>query len=134
MQAPQLRARLDPDRLDQRAPNVAIRVQRLDLPPRAVQRKHPLHMQALTHRLPGHQRIELANDLPVPAGREVLVERQFQRGQAELLQAADLRRRERLVGDIGQRAATPQRQCLARQPAGDQPLEAARVQPVAPEP
>ena len=123
MHATQLRPRLDPDLLHQRAPRVAVGLQRLGLPPAAIQREHPLRVQPLAQRLLGHQRLELADHLAVPPGRQVTVDGQLDRGQAQLLQAADLRGGERLVGDVGQRRAAPQRQRLR---AASRPRSAAR--------
>ena len=60
------------------------------------------------------QRVELADHLGMPAGREVGVDRQLDRAQPQLLEPSDLRRRERLVGEVGERLAAPQRERLAR--------------------
>ena len=79
VQAPQLRAGLDADLLDQRARACAVGVERLGLPPAAVEREHALGVQALAQRLLAHQRVELADDLAVAAGGEVALDRELER-------------------------------------------------------
>ena len=57
-----------------------------------------------------------------PASR-VLVDGDLERRGVELLQAADLRRRERLAGHVGERCAAPEPQCLAGRALREQPFE-----------
>ena len=71
------------------------------------------------------ERVELADHLAMAAGREVGVDRQLGRAQPQLLEAADLGGGERLVGDVGERLAAPQRERLARARLLEQALEAA---------
>ena len=59
------------------------------------------------------QRLELADHLGMAAAREVGVDRQFDRPHAKLVQAPDLSGGERLVGDVGERLAAPERERLA---------------------
>ena len=84
-------------------------------------------MQALAQRVLRDERVELADHLGVPAGGEVGVDRQLGRAQPQLLEPADLGRRERLVGQVRERLAAPQRQRLARPRLAEQPLGAHRV-------
>ena len=114
VQPPQLGAGLDADLLDERRARVAVGLERLGLAPGAVQREHPLRVQPLAQRVLGDERLELADHLGVPAGREVGVDRHLGRAQPQLLEPADLGGGERLVGDVGQRLAAPQRERLAR--------------------
>ena len=71
-------------------------------------------MQALAQRLLDDERVELADHLGVATGGEISVDRQLGRSQPQLLEAADLRRRERLVGEVGECRAAPQREGFAR--------------------
>jgi hypothetical protein len=114
VQAPQLRARLDPDLLHQRAACVHVGLERLGLAPAPIQREHPLRVQPLAQRVPGQQRLDLANDLAMAPGGQVRVDRQLRGRLAQLLEPADLRRRERLVRQVRERVAAEQRQRLAR--------------------
>ena len=100
--------------LDQRGARLAVGGQRLGLAAGAVQREHALGVQALAQRMRGDQRVELADHLGVAARREVGVDRALGRAQPQLLEPADLGGRERLVGDVGERVAAPQRERLAR--------------------
>ena len=128
VQVAQLRTRFRADRLHEGSAEVAVGLERVGLPAGAIEGEHPLGVQALSQRLLGRDRLDLPDDLPVPAARQVAVHGQLDRPQAQLLQAADLAARERLVRDVGQRRAAPQHQRLARHPAGDQLLEAMSVQ------
>jgi hypothetical protein len=62
------------------------------------------------------QRLELAGDLGVPAEREIGLDPLLERRDVQLHQTSDLRLRERLVREVGERRPTPQRQCLAQHP------------------
>ena len=72
-------------------------------------------MQAFTQRVLGDQPVELACQLGVAPGRHVGVNRHFRRAQpAQIVEAPDLGSGERLVREVRQRLAAPQRQGLAR--------------------
>ena len=70
--------------------------------------------------------------------REVRVDALLERREPQLLEPRDLRLRERLVGEVGERRATPEREGLTQLLRGrrglaaarlaDQPLEARDVQ------
>ena len=60
VQAPQLWTGLDPQFPDELPPDVGVRLQRLRLPPRPIQRKHLLPAQPLAQRMRRRQRGELA--------------------------------------------------------------------------
>jgi hypothetical protein len=84
------------------------------------------------------ERLELPGDLRVPARGEVGVDALLERREPQLLQPGDLRLRERLVGQVGERRPAPQAERLAQHPRGragigaaglgDQRLEARRVE------
>ena len=90
-------------------------------------------MQVLAQRMLGDQRVELADHLGVPAGREVGVDRHLRRAQPQIVEAADLGGRERLVGDVRERVAVPQRERLARRatPSSSRSKRAASTSPSA---
>ena len=136
LQAPQLRSRLQPERLDERVAGVAEHVERLGLPPRPVEREHQQRAQALAQRVLVDERAQPADRLAVAPRVEVVLERQLGRRKVKLLEAADLRGRERLLEHAGERGSVPERERLARQIATgsvavrgayDEPLEAQRV-------
>ena len=123
----QLRAGLHADLIDERRPRVPVRIERIRLAPGAIEREHQLRVQALTQRLAGDQRLELADELAMPSVGQIQVDHRFGGSEPELLQAPDRGRGERLVRDVGQRRSAPERERLARGALGDQTLEAARV-------
>lgn len=114
VQPAQLGAGLDADLLHERRARLPIRLQRLGLPPGAVEREHPLAVKAFTQRVLGDQPVELAGQLGVAPGRQVGVNRHLGGAQAQVLEAPDLGSGERLVGKVRQRLTPPQRQRVAR--------------------
>ena len=106
----QLRARLEPQFLDQQTPARAHHLERVRLTPGAVEREHQLPAQTLPQRVLGDERAQLADEVDgLPAGepgRQPLLDRL----QAQLLQALDLALRELVEAMIGQRRPTPQRE------------------------
>ena len=141
LQALQLGSRLDADLLDQGGARLHVGLERVRLASAAIQREHPLGVQALAQRVLGQQRVNLTEDLLVAAGGQVGIDGQLGGRQPQLLQPPDLGARERLRGDVGQRLAAVQRQRQSRRVAGatapglaDQPLEAQRVDQLAIDP
>ena len=111
----ELRRRLDPERVDQRAPQRAVGGERVLLAAGAVERGHQLGGEALVGRVLVHERLELGDEPAVLAERELGLDALLERGEAQLLEPRDRRRRERLVGEVGERRAAPQRERLAQQ-------------------
>ena len=103
--------------------------------------------EALAKRVLGSERLELADELPIPAESEVDLDAQLERGKPDLLEPRDRRLGEALVGDVRERRSPPQRQRLP-QPIGgvaclpvrealprvvDQPLEPVEVELIRPQ-
>jgi hypothetical protein len=78
----QRRARVDPDLLRERPPRVLVRLQRLGLPARSVERQHELPAQALPVRVLGDEPLELADEPRVTAEIELRVDPVLEGGQA----------------------------------------------------
>ncbi len=127
MEPAQLGPGLDADLVDQLGPGDAVRGERVGLAACAIEREHLLGAQSLAERVRSHQRVELSDDLRVPTAGKIGLDRRLGRTGAQLLQPADLRAGERLVGDIGERVAAPQRERLAGTPLRDQALEPERI-------
>ena len=108
VQRPQRLARLDPELVDEQPPPGGERVERLRLAARAVQREHQLAAQALAQRMLGDQRLELGDQLAVLAEREPGLDVVLDRGDPQLLEAADRFLRERLVAHVRQSRPTPE--------------------------
>ena len=91
----------------------AVRLECLGLPAAAVEREHQLPVQPLPSRVLVDERLELRHELGCAAGCEQSASsRSSQRQQPQLLEPCDLYLRERLVGEVGQRLADPERECL----------------------
>jgi len=70
----ELGPRLDPELGDERLAGRAVRVERVDLPPRPVEREHQLLARTVAQRVLRHERLELGNQLSVAAESEVGVD------------------------------------------------------------
>ena len=90
----ELRAGLDAELLDEPCARVLIRVERLRLPARAVERQHELAAERLAERVLANERLELAHDVTVPAELEIRLDPLLVRDESQLLEPADLGLRE----------------------------------------
>ena len=104
----QLGARVDPELVHERRARRCVRVERLRLPARAVEREHQLAAQALPQRLLANERLELADELGAAAALEVGVDPRLERGEPELLEPRDLGLRPGLVREVGEGGAAPE--------------------------
>ena len=92
-------------------PNAA---QGLCLPSRPVQRQHVEGAQVLSKWVLDGQRVQLGDDLTMPACPQVGADPVLERGQAQLRQTGDLAVEEPMGLDVGVRMAAPHRQRLAQ--------------------
>ena len=104
-----------------------VRLQRVRLPARAVEREHDLAAQALAQRVLGDQRLELGHDGVVIAEREVSVDALLERDDAKLFEPARLGFGIRLVRDLGVRRPAPQRERVVQEPGAVRGLAIACV-------
>src|SRR5262249_3667941 len=104
----QLAPRLDSELVVERRAEVEVRLRRLRLPSRAVEREHQLSAQALAQRVLCDERFELRHEADVEPGLELGLDAVFDRVQPELLEPPDLALRERLVGHVRQRWPAPE--------------------------
>ena len=81
MQPPQLAARARRRSPHERGPKPAVEAPGRRPGVGAIQREHQLAVQALAERMRHDQRLQLADELAVPAGVEVGVDRQLERAQ-----------------------------------------------------
>jgi hypothetical protein len=109
-------ARLQPQLLVECRARVLVAGESVGLPARAVEGEHELTAQALAVGVLGDEGLELRNQRDVVAELELGVDQILAGDQAQLLEAQDLGRGERLVGEVGERRAAPQgercSQCL----------------------
>ena len=135
-------ARLDPQLLDQRPAGVLVGLQRIGLAVRAVEGQHQLRPQTLPIGVLCDQRLQLPHHLGMTTKRQLRLDQLLERRDAQIIEPGDLALRERLVGELRQRRAAPQRQRLHERrngalraaagqlaaPLGNEPLEAVRVE------
>ena len=116
MQLLQERARLDAERVDERLATQPIRLERLRLSARPVEREHQLAAEALPQRMLADERLEIADELAVTAEGELGLCALLLEREPELLQPTDLALCERLVRKLRQRLAAPERKRVAQEP------------------
>ncbi len=109
---------IDAELLDEGLACSAVGGERVGLPARAVEREHELRARALAQRLGLDERLELGDELGVAAQREVGVDALLDDDGSQLLESRDLRLRERLVDEVGQRRSAPERERLAQRDLG----------------
>ena len=108
----------------------SIRRERVRLPPRPVQRDDPLRLEPLPMRMREHERLELPRQRRVSTGGEIEVDPVLERREPALVEPCGVRPGERLVRQVGERRAAPERERLAdpvRTRCG-QPLEPVDVE------
>ena len=112
LQLPERGRGLEAELLVECLPRCAIGLERLGLAAAAVQRQHELATQPLAQRMLPHERLELADQLRVPSAAQVGLDAVLEQCEPQLLEPADLRLRERLEDEIGERRSAPERQRL----------------------
>jgi hypothetical protein len=106
----ELRARLDPQLADQGRPGDAVGGQRVGHPAGAVEREHQQRPHVLAQRVLGGEVAQRDDGAPVAAEREVGLHPEDERLKAQLLQPNAFQTGELGVGQLGERAPTPQGQ------------------------
>ena len=106
---------------------LAVHRQRVTLSSAPVQGTHQLTPQSLVRWMLGDQHLQLRDQLSVPTEREVGLDALLDRLEPKLLHTPNRRLRERLIGDVGQRPAAPQRQGLAEHRGSTRRLGSARL-------
>ncbi len=107
-------AGLDPELVEEGCARCPVRVERLGLAARAVEREHQLRSERLTQRMLGDERLELRHELRRAAGGEVCLDPLLDRRDALFLEPRCLERK--LA--IGERRTAPERQRLAQELGG----------------
>ena len=118
VQAAQVRAGLDPHLRNEPGARRAVGVECLRLAPAAVEREHVLAGERLAPRMRGDDRLQLDDEIGVPARGKVGLEAHLERDEAALLQARGLAGHERLVREVGEGRTAPQRERLAQRRRG----------------
>ena len=100
----------DPELLVQQHSCLLVHRQRLRLPPGPVEGKHQLSARPLPQRARCDLRLEARDQVVRASGREPGVDEIRARGVAQVAEPANLVLRERLVAEVGQGLAAPERQ------------------------
>src|SRR5436190_18667388 len=87
----ELAARLDPQLVDEQLATRLIGVERLRLPPGAIEGEHVVASEPLAHRVLLLETLELADELAVAFGREMRLDTLLERRQPKLLEVRDVR-------------------------------------------
>ena len=106
----QLAAGLDPELAGQGGASGHEHLERVGLASGAVEREHQLLSHALAQRMTLRQLVELRNHVRMAAELQVGRDPVLERGGAQVLEPGDLRLRERLVPQVGERRPPPQRE------------------------
>ena len=129
LQGLELPAGLEPEVVDERPVDPPVRLERVGLPARAVQREHVLPVHPLAVRVLGRERAQLLADRRVRAALEVDLEALLEDLEPQPLEALALERRGTLERDVGERRAVEQAERLAQDRRGR--LGVARAGPCA---
>ena len=97
-----------------RAARLPIRLESLDLPTIAVESQHQLAAYPLSQRVCGHERLELGNEFCVTPQCEIRVDPILDSKESQLPESGDCRLCEGLVGEVGERLSSPERESLAQ--------------------
>ena len=104
----ELRAGLDSELVDEAGACILVDLQGLRLPARTIQREHELPPERLAQRVVADERLELADHVAVAAELEVGVDPLLAGDEPQLLEASDLRLREVVERELGERRAAPE--------------------------
>ena len=104
----ELDPRLHAEGVDQRGPGLAVDLERLDLPARAIEGEHEQLPEPLAQRLRRGELRQLPDHVGVTPERELRLESPLQRPQPQLVEPRDGALGERLSGQVGQRVPAPE--------------------------
>ena len=108
--------RLDAKLLDEHLARVLVGLERLRLPPTAVEREHELTARTLAHRVLANELLELADEAGGAAAVELGLHPLLDRRQAKLLEPCGLVLGKLLVRKVGERRSAPQLKRFGHEP------------------
>ncbi len=109
LQPAQLGSRVEPELLAEDVTTFLEDPQGIGLPAGAIQRNHQERTRTLTERVRRDERFELADHTSVSPELKLHVELLLDGGEAQFRHPADFRRREVVIGELGERIPSPQR-------------------------
>src|SRR6476661_1740745 len=87
LETPELLARVEPELVQQTLACGPVRLERVGLAPRAVEREHELAVQVLAQRVLHDQALQLAHQLGLPATRQLSVDPRLEGCPPQLVEA-----------------------------------------------
>ena len=118
LQLLELRARLEPELIDERGARVLVCGERIRLPAVAIEREDQQLTQPLTQRVLAHERLELGHHLRMTAEREICLDAKTCRDQPELFEAGDLVPCPPLVLEVREGRSPPERERITERGRG----------------
>ena len=106
----ELGAGLDPELVDEAGASVLVDLQGLRLPARTIQREHQLPAERLAKRVLADETLELADHIAVAPELELGVDALAEDNEPQLLEPPDLRLREVVERELGERRPAPERE------------------------
>src|SRR5207302_5507232 len=122
-------ARLKAQLLPQQLARLPVFRERVGLPTSAIQREHQLPPEPLLQWVRGHERFEFRDQLVVASERQVRLDPILERREPRLPQPPNRILRERFVGEVSKRLASPQRQRRAEPVLGARRIAVAKRTP-----
>ena len=105
---------IEPELLDEGLPRSLVGGERVGLAPGAVEREHQLAPEPLAQRVARDEALELRHQLGVAAGLELGADQVLRRREPQLFEPEDLRLREGLERELGERIAAPEGERVAQ--------------------
>ena len=115
LQLPQLGAGLQAELVEERLARGAVRLQRVRLAPRAVEREHQQAAQPFPERMLDDQRLQLTDHLVMAPEPELGLDPVLGRSEPQLVEPRDLALDERVVAEISESLPPPERQRLLQE-------------------
>ena len=115
LQALKLGARIDPELVHEQLTSLSIHSEGVRLSPEPVKRQHQLGAQPLPQRVGLGESLELGNELRLPPQLKVRIDPVLDRRLPQLLEPHQLPGKPKLVGDVGEGRAAPDRERLDKQ-------------------
>ena len=116
--APAAPLRVDPELTHEQLAGRAVRSEGVGLAPAAVERQHEQGPRPLPQRLLRDHRLQLRDDVGVPAAAQFRVDAPLADDQPQLVEAARGRHGDALRGDVAERGPAPQGERIAQQRRG----------------
>ena len=129
---------MDTELVDEQVPRLPIDGQCLCLPARSIEREHELRAETFAEWVVAHENLELSDELGVSSELEVSCDPTLDTDEMYLFEPKNLRLRERLVSEVGERWTAPEIESFAKSSRRQlgrgllrllhQPLEAEQVE------